>query len=868
MLRYLLILILTAPVVLAQEEEPREYAPGIHVRVYDIGEGMSRLLPLVEGQTPNVNSIVKRLDLADADFGLEDNFVTLVTARFEVETAGTHRFRLTSDDGSHLTIDGTVVIDHDGLHGMETAEGSIELTAGAHQLEVYHFEAGGGAGLRLAWQPPGLEEFAVIDDRVLSVPAGVVRVTSPGRKRVVRRGAGIAPGDGVPLESVHPSYDLLTVRPEDFAPKVGGMDFLSDGRLVVCCWEPRGRVFIVDGVSGEDRGGVTVKELASGLAEPLGLKVVDDRIFVLQKQELTELVDRDGDDVVDEFRCVCDDWTVSSNFHEFAFGLEEDGGWLYFNLAIAIDPGGRSTRPQVADRGRSARVEIATGKLEFLTRGLRTPNGIGKGPFGEIYITDNQGDWLPSSKVMVLKPGAFYEQRVALPEGWKEIPATPPVVWLPQNEIGNSPGQPALFRGGPFDGQLAVGEVTHGGVKRVFVEKFGGVYQGALFRFTQGLEAGINRLVIRDNGDIFVGGIGSTGNWQHEGRQWYGLQRLRPNGEVAFEMKAVRAYREGFVVELTEPLAEGMGETVEEYTCRTWRYVPTEEYGGPKIDLKEVVPDAVAVSDDRLFLYVDVDVPAGHVFHLRLSPHFRSNRSKGLWSSETWYTKNVDVTREWSWPETPKTTAVHNTLSPFEMATGWELLFDGENPVGLVGFKSETFPTEGWEIVDGTIVHRAGEGGGDIVTRETYVDFEFRCDWKVAPGGNSGIMYRVSDEGWATYSTGPEMQILDDVLHADGGNPLTSAGALYGLIPCRRPAVRPAGQWNHAVVRVLDGRVTHRLNGVEVVRYRWDEEPIQELIKKSKFAEWKGFAKQPRGRVALQDHGDEVTFRNLKIRRM
>jgi len=153
----------------------------------------------------------------------------------------------------------------------------------------------------------------------------------------------------------------------------------------------------------------------------------------------------------------------------------------------------------------------------------------------------HQGDWLPSSKIVRVQDGAFYGNRSVNPEAVKNLKDTPPVVWLPQDEIGNSPSTPLAINVGPYKNQMIHGEVTHGGVKRVFVEEVDGVTQGALFRFTQGVEAGVNRLVWGPDGALYIGGIGSTGNWGQTGKLWYGLQRLAYNNKPAFEMLAVRA---------------------------------------------------------------------------------------------------------------------------------------------------------------------------------------------------------------------------------------------------------------------------------------------------------------------------------------
>ena len=247
-----------------------------------------------------------------------------------------------------------------------------------------------------------------------------------------------ASGDGAPVPGVHPSFDLEEIRLEEFQPKVGGMDFFSNGDLVIASWDEVGAVYRVSGLQGNDPRDIRVKRIAWGLAEPLGLRVVDDRIYVLQKHELTELIDHDRDGDTDEYRTVSNDWEVSGNFHEFAFGLVADEEGFLITLASSVMPGGYSAPSQPVDRGAVLRI-APDGRAHRVARGLRTPNGIGAGVDGEIFVADNQGCWLPASKIVHLQPDAFYGFRDVDPEADAALVETPPVVWLPQDEIGNSP---------------------------------------------------------------------------------------------------------------------------------------------------------------------------------------------------------------------------------------------------------------------------------------------------------------------------------------------------------------------------------------------------------------------------------------------
>lgn len=198
-----------------------------------------------------------------------------------------------------------------------------------------------------------------------------------------------------------------------------------------------------------------------------------------------------------------------------------------------------------------------------------------------------------------------------------------------------------------------------------------------------------------------------------------------------------------------------------------------------------------------------------------------------------------------------------------QQASDWVSLFDGKTIAHWRGFKMATVP-DGWRVIDGAIT-RTGDGA-DLVSREQYTNFEFEFEWKVPPGGNSGIMFRVTEALERTYHSGPEYQILDNARHADGKNPLTSAGANYALHAPTRDASRPVGEWNQGRLVVNGTRVQHWLNGEKVVEYELGTPQWAALVKASKFNEWPSYGREPRGHIVIQDHGDRVQFRNLRIR--
>ncbi|MGV9239094.1 family 16 glycoside hydrolase, partial [Streptomyces nigra] len=493
---------------------------------------------------------------------------------------------------------------------------------------------------------PSASDFSVVPTEALSTDADVVRVTAPGRKEC-ESGAD-TPGDGLPLTDVRPDLTLTDLRPDGFEPQVTGMDWLPDGRLALTTWggsqTTTGEVYLLDHVTGKtSRDKVTVKKIASGLREPMGIKYVDGSLYVSQKHELTRLVDTDRDFVTDEYRTVAT-WPYGGNFHEFAFGLLYRDGYFYVNLSVAIDYGGATTTPQPAPgRGTTYRISKKTGKVQPIAGGLRTPNGIGWGPGGDLFTTDNQGGWLPASKLVHIKRDRFFNHYTEPSGPFDDRPVTEPVLWLPQNEIANSPSTPLYLRKGRFAGQLLIGDVTYGGLQRAYLEKVKGQYQGAVFRYTQGLEAGVNRITMGPDGAVYAGGLGADGNWGQEGKLKFGLQKLTPNGGNTFDVKEMRAVPGGFDLEYTQPLSQDtVDKLASRYQAEQWRYTPTSDYGGPKIAEERLgVRSATLAKDGRTVLLRLDGLKPGRVVHVRSPRPFASTSGEKLWSTEAWYTLNA-----------------------------------------------------------------------------------------------------------------------------------------------------------------------------------------------------------------------------------
>ena len=207
-----------------------------------------------------------------------------------------------------------------------------------------------------------------------------------------------------------------------------------------------------------------------------------------------------------------------------------------------------------------------------------------------------------------------------------------------------------------------------------------------------------------------------------------------------------------------------------------------------------------------------------------------------------------------------------NTLTDAEKSGGWKLLFDGKTLAGWTNFKKTTPPEKGWEIQDGWLHHIAKAGGGDIVSAEKYSEFELSWEWRITEGGNSGLKYFISDDRKGG-AVGHEYQMLDDDKHPDGKKGLNrQTAALYDVLdPVNRPVKKP-GETNQSRVLVKGMHVEHWLNGAKVLEYELGSDALKAAIAKSKFKTVEGFGTRFPGRLLLQDHGDEIFIRNLKLR--
>jgi hypothetical protein len=218
----------------------------------------------------------------------------------------------------------------------------------------------------------------------------------------------------------------------------------------------------------------------------------------------------------------------------------------------------------------------------------------------------------------------------------------------------------------------------------------------------------------------------------------------------------------------------------------------------------------------------------------------------------------------------------HNTLTDQEKKEGWKLLFDGKTTDGWHTY-GKTSTGSAWKVNDGALFLDASskegyqtKGGGDLTTNDVYQDFELKLEWKISKNGNSGIMFLVKEDPQykESWNTGPEMQVLDNEGHDDGKLQKHRAGDLYDLISSSKETVRPVGEWNLVQIRLYKGKLDMYMNGTNIISTTMWDDNWWKLVKGSKFATMPGFTKYHSGRIALQDHGFDVWFRNIKIRKL
>ena len=466
-------------------------------------------------------------------------------------------------------------------------------------------------------------------------------------------------------------YQVETIAtPKDSQGKelqfdVGGIDFANDGTAYIAA-RTEGVWTLKDGVW---------KQFAAGLHEALGIHVLPENqgVYVSQKPEVTLLRDLDGDGQADLFENFGDQWKYAGNYCEYAHGLVADSRVnLYITLNLADGGSAGADLPGVVVNREAGGQFMGTttgydGWMMKITPageaipwafGLRSPAGIGISKNNEIFYTDNQGEWMPSSPLYFVEPGNFFGH----PASMIDLPAfrdgkrhlkdlTPkelepihqkPVVWMPQSELVNSPSNPEFNyskgKFGPFEDQIFIGCQTRSNIVRVNLQKVQGQYQGAVFNFIDHLDSGAIRLRFDSLGRLWVGQTGR--GWVSRGGKMYGLQRIVWDGKnLPFEMQTMELTHSGFKVTFTKALDLETARNPDTYGFTHWHYSYSSNYGSPKVGTAAADFKIEKVSDDGKTIWFTLPLVTGEVYQLECKGLKAADGSQ-MSNTKAYYTLN------------------------------------------------------------------------------------------------------------------------------------------------------------------------------------------------------------------------------------
>lgn len=421
---------------------------------------------------------------------------------------------------------------------------------------------------------------------------------------------GLTATAAVSQVGIHPSYTFHNMSGQfvpanmfygpNPLPLVGAMDVFPDGRVAIAEWGVPASVYILSGFNTGNTN-IQVRRFAKGLDNVMGLKIVDGVIYVLEREGLTQLLDTDANGVADQYNSINQAFPSNTSMLNLSYDLGYRDGAFWAALSADVSQGGYSWGSSqksgtTALPGRATLYKLnLDGTVEPWASGFRNPNGMGV--FGsDLFVTDNEGSWTPSSKLIHVKQGRFYGHRTNPPGGIQTLNnnvQSPPVIWTnwesgatESHSTGRSIGNPIILKQGRYAGQFLIPDFppdyAENRIFRVFVEDIGGELQGVILPFVKGgTTMGPHRIQELADGSLVVGIIGSNCCWGGRNGMGKGFNVLRPNAAapVPFEVLAVRSTSANtFEVEFTKPPLDA-GQT-SKYSLRTWRHIAVENYGG------------------------------------------------------------------------------------------------------------------------------------------------------------------------------------------------------------------------------------------------------------------------------------------------
>jgi hypothetical protein len=390
--------------------------------------------------------------------------------------------------------------------------------------------------------------------------------------------------------------------------RFGGFDFFSDGRAAVSTWS--GDVWIVSGIDA-DLQKLTWKRYAAGLFHALGLKIVNDQVYVLGRDQITRLHDLNGDGEADFYECFNNDAMITTNFHEFTFDLHTDKeGNFYFIKGGPVRPGGSGWDKITPHHGCIFKVSKDGSKLDVVARGFRAPNGMGVGPDGQIVCGDNEGTWTPTCPINWIKPGGFYGVPDFAGKPKAEFPKVRdnPLCWLPHDDVDNSNGGQVWITSdkfGPLSRQMLHMSYGRSKLYLVMKEEVGGQMQGGVVPMPVQFDSGICRARFKDSENaLYLTGLRG---WQTNAARDAGLYRMRYTGKKANLPVDLKARPGEVAITFSDPLDPKSANDADNFTVRHWNYRWTSNYGSqhflvsdPKKQAKKGQEEEVEVQSANL----------------------------------------------------------------------------------------------------------------------------------------------------------------------------------------------------------------------------------------------------------------------------
>ncbi len=444
------------------------------------------------------------------------------------------------------------------------------------------------------------------------------------------------------LQNEYWTVDYLS-PPNGEVLEVGGIGFMDNGDLVAST--RRGQVWRVANPNADNPNDATFTLICEGLHEGLGLSVINDEIYVMQRGEISKLLDLDGDTIIDEIQTITQDWGMSGNYHEFGFGLPVDkDGNMYFSLNVGFwNPHWWHGKSRVPYRGWVLKLS-PDGIVTPIAGGLRSPAGLGLLEDGTLLVTDNQGDWMPVCPVFAIKEGGYYGHPASMrwyknqpniepsdtlpPDG---ITREHPILWLPYQWSRSTGNVIQDKTNGPFQGQYLLAELTNGQILRAQFEEIDGVLQGACWLAHQRVGSAYH-IEYGPNDTLYVGMTNRGWGGLAPGS---GIARIKYNGELPLEMSNVQLVNDGFEISFSKPLANIPVVSGNKYDYNYWW-----EYGSPQQHVEELLISDVVLSDDGLKVKVTIDnLEAGKCVMLKLD-NASSKDGSTLLHTEMSYTIN------------------------------------------------------------------------------------------------------------------------------------------------------------------------------------------------------------------------------------